>query len=125
MADIAITLPLKLWDKIVAGKKTIELRKRIPKDFDIAEDWCYVVEKGKKRVLGRMTLTFCRMKNDEYNRALVQAGAGVPGTWIEKYYKGHRMMCLWCIKGCKEYSDNIGIGFLGIASAPQSYVYVW
>lgn len=125
MADIAITLPRRLWDKIVAGKKTIELRKRIPKDFDIAEDWCYVIEKGKKRVLGRMSLKFSRIRNDGFNRAFLQARAYVPCKWMEEYYEGHEYMCLWHIINYKEYTADIGIGFLGLRSAPQSFVYVW
>ena len=125
MADIAITLPRKLWDKIVAGEKTIELRKSMPKDFDIAEDWCYVIEKGTGRVLGRMSLKFCHARNDDFIRTLVQKDAGVPCEWIEKYYKGHAFMCLWHITCHLEFKYDIGIGFLGLHSAPQSFVYVW
>lgn len=125
MADIAITLPRKLWDKIVAGEKTIELRKRIPKDFDITEDWCYVIEKGAGRVLGRLALSFSRVENDGLNRELAQACAGVPCEWIEKYYKGHRMMCLWYIKDFIEFKFDVLFGFLGLHSAPQSFAYVW
>lgn len=124
MADIAITLPRNLWDKIVAGEKTIELRKRIPKDFDIAEDWCYVVEKGTRRVLGRMTLSFSRVENDGLNRELVKVCACVPCEWVEKYYKGHAYMCLWYITCRFEFKYDIGIGFLGLHSAPQSFAYV-
>lgn len=125
MKDIAITLPRKIWDKIVAGEKTIELRKRIPGDFDVAESRCYVIEKGKKAVIGRLSLEFCRMRNDGFNRALLQSRACVPCTWIEKYYEGHEYMCVWHIRSCKMYKYYIEIEALGLNASPQSYTYVW
>lgn len=50
--DIAITLPKHLWQLILAGKKTIELRKNFPTYFLTRTHKVFVCEKGSNKVLG-------------------------------------------------------------------------
>lgn len=48
--NILITLPKKLLEDIITGKKKYEMRKCIPKNMKIGEDGFFVVEKGTNDV---------------------------------------------------------------------------
>ena len=125
MENIAITLPQKLWDKVVAGEKVVELRKRFPRRFDSELSRCYVVGKGTSMVLGALSLSFEQVENTDENRRLVQKGAGVPLAWIERYYAGHLYMHLWYIIHFGDFRDwDVDISVLGLARVPESFVYL-
>lgn len=62
--NILVTLPTKLIEEIVSGKKQFEMRKRVPKHMKIGEDGFFAVEKGTDNIK-----CWCRV--DEINEYVI------------------------------------------------------
>lgn len=124
--DIMITLPKDLWDKIVRGEKTLELRKNAPTRFNGNIDRVYVCVKGTHKCYGYFHVPWFQYCKDNINFILSkESRIQVPAKWIREYLKGTIIAYLWHIKDVVSFDLPIDItdGF-GVSRAPQSYCYV-
>lgn len=125
--DIAITLPRSLWDKIVSGEKTIELRKNTPQEFNEKTDRVYVCLKATERVVGFFTvLSFHPIAANFVTSCKdIVKKIAVPEQWIDDYLKNSSWAVLWYIEEVVVFK---GIGnhrsFYSIDKNPQSWVYL-
>lgn len=125
--DIAITLPLDLWKKIVSGEKSIELRKNFPKMFRVNSNKIYVILKGTKQVAG-----FFQVSSFEYFYAEsvrdfepILAEISVPRQWIVNYVGYSSAVYLWHIRYVHAFVRLIERRSVwNMKTNPQSYVYV-
>lgn len=125
--DIAITLPRSLWNKIVSGEKTIELRKVCPKLFNAWRDRVYVVIKGSTEVVGYFyvacftaTTPSCLMDFRKWVEKI-----GVSQDWISDYVKGSELVYLWFIDKCVPFHESADRNFdMRLKNNPQCFTYI-
>lgn len=125
--DIAITLPKSLWDKIVSGEKSIELRKNQPYHFDIDFDRVYVVLKGSSDIVGYFNIAefvatspSCLMTSQNWLRKIA-----VSQDWISHYIEGASLVHLWFIGKVFQYKEPLSRPFtMKLSNNPQSYIYL-
>lgn len=123
--DIAITLPKKLWEKIVSGEKVYELRKECPRRFTMGSNVVYVILKGTKDVVGYFTvLSMSPVRINDAVRCnnLICADAG----WIAKYLDyGNQKGYLWKVGDVNVFFPHSkNIVDLHLKSNPQSFCYI-
>lgn len=125
--DIAITLPKSLWDKIVSGEKSIELRKSKPIDYLLDFDRVYVVIKGSTDIVGYFYITdfvaispSCLMTSPNWLRKIA-----VSLDWIFPYIEGATLVYLWLIGKVVQYKEPLARSFtMKLSNNPQSYIYL-
>lgn len=123
--NIVITLPIELIAEILEGRKRFEIRKTIPRHFNVDKDVVYVVEKGTKNVPIYFsvrcfyTYTWRHCKKD-----YIAKQASVPVGWINQYANDDEKIRAWVI-GCAVQIKPCQSRWyqLGIKSNPQSFVY--
>lgn len=125
--DIAITLPVNLWNKIASGEKTIELRKNFPKDFDVFTDKVHVILKGTRMIPGYFCISsferFYAESISDFDPILSKIS--VPKQWIINYVGYSSAVYLWHIKNVHSYNEMQDRSCLGsMKSNPQSFVYI-
>ena len=123
--NIIITLPQSLWERIVTGEKTIELRKTTPKNFNCATDKCYVILKGTHILAGWIYLDSIQTKpKTEPITEAITACITVPRIWIDYYLANSHKYSLWYIRTHVEYDDiDDAWELFNINTNPQSYIY--
>ena len=125
--DIAITLPLDLWKKIVSGEKSIELRKNFPKEFNVKTNRVYVILKGTTRIAGYFMVSsfeafYAESINDLYP---ILNKIAVPKQWIIGYIGYSSMVYFWHIRSVVVYPKYIDrIYYWKMQTNPQSFVYI-
>lgn len=125
--DIAITLPKSLWDKIVSGEKSIELRKNRPYHYDIDFDRVYIVLKGSNDIVGYFiiadfvaTSPACLMTSPNWLKQIA-----VSQEWISHYIEGATLVWLWYIGKVVQYKEPLSRPFtMKLKNNPQSYIYL-
>lgn len=125
MIHVIITLPLQLWEEIVAGRKLFELRKSIPLIHPFSGR-VYVVIKGTKLVPGYFTVGGIIGSDDtDYLWEYCGAYLGITTEWYQRYASTMRH-CLYAWEIDSVYKYNIPLNIkriFGIAHNPQSFVY--
>lgn len=125
--DIAITLTMSLWKKIVTGEKTIELRKNFPIDFNFNEDKVFVCLKGTEFIVGYFMVSsfvFCTSDHVCTSQELSHKIA-VPIKWIYNYVTKKSWVYLWYIGGVFVFKGNgIHRSLFRIYKNPQSFIYL-
>lgn len=125
--DIVITLPSSLWNKIVSGKKTIELRKSFPKLFDVDVDKVYVILKGTPQIVGCF---YVRSFEWFYARSIrdfepILAQISVPRQWIVNYVGYSSAVYLWHIRYVRSFPRALDRSVVwNMNTNPQSFVYI-
>lgn len=123
--NVIITLPVELIAEILEGRKTIEIRKRIPQRFNLDCDIVYVCEKGTHKV----PIMFSIHHFDLYgqwddNDKRIADQASIPVQWLNDYKKSCEYISLWriaCV--CKIKDEDSAWENLGIEKNPQSFIY--
>lgn len=126
MKDIVITLPEKLWYYICSGRKKIELRKRIPEEFDINFSRVWVIRKGSSQIMGYFNIESFR-EDHEYMKRIVDIAiaAAVSEQFVRSYYQGYKKACIWKIRPVYQSTKPIdSFVEFGMRTNPQSFVYV-
>ena len=125
MKHVIITLPIQLWQEIVAGRKLFELRKSIPRIHPFSGR-VYVVIKGSKIVPGYFTLSGIVGSNDtDYLWDYCDGNLGISKEEYQRY-ASTMLHCLyaWEIDSVYVYNNPLNIKLtFGIARNPQSFVY--
>lgn len=126
MADIAITLPANLWQKIVSGEKDLELRKSLPKRIDPMVSRVYVILKGTSRVAGYFDYCGCvAMDNREVAWRGYGHRLGITEDWFLKYTSNCKQFFFWKVGYVHVFVGNYSVqGLLGLWKNPQSFAYV-
>ena len=125
--DIAITLPRTLWNKIVTGEKTIELRKNFPQKFQLEIDRVYVCVKGTALVAGYFSVSHFEACHHAFicTHDDILKKIAVPVDWIDMYFGKKNWAYLWHIKHVVRFS---GLGchrsLYLLDKNPQSFVYL-
>ena len=125
--DIAITLPSSLWDKIVSGEKTIELRKNFPKDFCFKYDRVYVLLKGTTKIAG---FFYVSSFEDFYAESIndfdpILSKISVPKQWIINYVGYSSLVYLWHIRKVVPFVNFLDRSYIwNKKTNPQSYFYI-
>lgn len=126
MSDIVITLPAKLWQKIVSGEKGVEVRKCLPKHIVPENSRVFVIEKGTTRVVGWFRyMGFAKSWYPDIMWEKYGDSIGVTRDWFMKYVEGKLPFYLWKIGEvhCYKY-DYIDLRLLGVRKNPQCFAYV-
>lgn len=123
--NIIITLPMKLWERIMTGEKTIELRKDTPRNFNCATDKCYVILKGTDILAGWIYLDSIKTyPKTEPITADIETRVTVSRSWIDNYLAKADSYSLWYIRNHeKSYDLESARQLFCIRSNPQSYIY--
>ena len=124
--DIVITLPSKLCTEILVGRKTVEVRKNFPKNFNCSKDKVYVIMKGTRYIV----MTFTVTEFERYDSPLLLwrdycYKICVHYGWFMRYATGSKVMYAWKIGSVHlflPYKD--AKKHLGITHNPQSFIYV-
>lgn len=125
--DIAITLPCTLWDKIISGEKTVELRKNFPKDFDVHTDKVFVLLKGTPQIVG---FFFVSSFEWVYAKSLlgyesILPKISVPKQWIINYIGDSYAVYLWHIREVYTFPRPLDRSIVwNMYTNPQSFVYI-
>lgn len=125
--DIAITLPRSLWNKIVSGEKSIELRKVRPNLFNAWRDRVYVVTKGSNEVVGYFyiecfmaTTLSCLMVSHRWLEQIA-----VSQEWVSTYIEGSKLIYLWFIGKCVSFNKSADRNFdMRLKNNPQCFTYI-
>lgn len=123
--NIIITLPSTLANLIYEGKKTIEVRKCWPKDFDINKDVVYICEKRTVYVTGMFTieaLTATKKPHQVWNQH--HEAICIDKQWWNRYTENANEIFLWHIRNAEHFHVKYPLQlYFGVYRAPQSYVY--
>lgn len=125
--DIAITLPLDLWKKVVAGEKSIELRKNFPKEFNVKTDRVYVIIKGTRHIAGYFMVSAFEAFHVKGISDLYPflTKIAVPKQWVIGYWAYSPMVYFWHVRDVIEFSKPIDREYYWkMQSNPQSFVYL-
>lgn len=125
--DIAITLPSALWDKIVSGDKTIELRKNFPKNFDVDVDKVYVILKGTTQIAGFFYVNSFEWFYAKSVRDFVPIlhKISVPRQWVINYVGYSSAVYLWHIREVYTFPRPLDRSVVwNMYTNPQSFFYV-
>lgn len=125
--DIAITLPSSLWNKIVSGEKSIELRKNRPNVFNPFRDRVYVVTKGSTEIVGYFyvacfmaTTPSILMTSHNWLKQIA-----VSQDWISNYVKNSVLVYLWHIEKCIPFHKSDDRNFdMRLKNNPQCFTYM-
>lgn len=123
--NIVITLPTDLIDAILSGKKSIEIRSKMPLNFETGKDVVYVCQKGFQRVPLFFTIKkFSIYKHDYIGDLALSERASVPVKWVSDYRDKHAVVYAWVIGYvCKlAYADEVW-QHINIKHNPQCYSY--
>lgn len=123
--NIVITLPTELIDAILSRKKSIELRSKMPSNFDKSKDVVYVCQKGSQRVPLFFTVKrFVLYKRDVIANSFLYEHASVPVKWVFDYRDKHAVVYAWEISYVclLAYSDEVW-QHLNIKHNPQCFSY--
>lgn len=123
--NIIITLPMNLWEKIISGEKTIELRKVTPRNFNCSTDKCYVILKDTDILAGWIYLDSIKTcPKTEPITADIVTRVAVSRSWIDNYLAKANRYSLWYIRNHEEcYDLESARQLFCIRSNPQSYIY--
>lgn len=123
--NVVITLPVELIAEILEGRKTIEIRSKVPQKFNPDEDVVFVVEKTTHRIPLYFTIrAFYSFWQNESLDARLARHASVPVSWIKWYRTGKLRIAVWdiaCV--CKLCDETALWEKLDMNTAPQSYIY--
>ena len=125
MANVIITLPKELWEKIVLKEKQYELRKNYPK-INVLSSRVYVVIKGSTYVAGYFNVGAI-WETDDFNQLWQHYGKqlGITFDWFCNYvYTVKHKAYLWQIDNVYRYRGNIDLEeYFGVKHNPQSFIY--
>ena len=123
--NLVITLPTDLIAAILDKKKSIEIRSKLPINFDTQHDVVYVCQKGFQRVPIYFTIKDYIVFGSSYaNDEKIANNASVPVKWIIDYREGRRFVYAWVIGYVCEVASPENLWHdLQLKSNPQSYVY--
>lgn len=122
--NVLITLPGKLIQDIIEGRKIFEMRKSRPSLMRPDIDGFYVVEKGTNSVrCWCAAIGFWSVAITEENAKKYSAPLCVPPSYILRYAKKKNLVWLWEI-GIVRIFKNMKREELGYKTNPQNYYYV-
>lgn len=123
--NVVITLPHELIQAILDGRKTVEVRSRIPKLFHKEWSVVYVVEKGTRTCPLYFSIRGFEEFYD-YDHAFMAAKdkACVPERWLSDYLHNCYNPVLWYIgRVCPIADVSFNYKMLGIYRNPQCFCY--
>lgn len=126
--NIIITLPAHYINDIIEGRKTIEVRKTFPRDFDVNNDVVFITSKGTKHVPLVLKLSHIEMivdKQSAWNMYSEQICCSHE-YWIRYAEKFQRPVYFWFIERwdwMKSGSRNYACSYDFCKTAPQSFAY--
>ena len=126
MADIAITLPADLWQKIVSGEKDLELRKIRPKGLVAMVSRVFIILKGTSRVAGYFDYCGCIEMDNRYI-AWRDYGdrLGIPRDWFLRYTSNCQRFFFWKVGYVHVFTGHYDARkLLGLRTNPQCFAYV-
>lgn len=123
--NIVITLPHELAQAIYDGRKTIELRKNFPKDFDFKRNYIYICEKGTNAVTGFVECYDVKKTDNiadilgNYSKEIC-----VDKEWLTKYLEPNKTYYLWMLcLGLKFHKPYSLKKVFNVNKPPQSFAY--
>ncbi len=125
--NIIITLPINLVADIAEGRKQVEIRKSIPKDFNTDNDIVWVKTKGYDKIAICFEISHFEEETDL--KAVWQkyhAQLGINQLWWENYVRSTPKLAIWHIKQVHIFQPNLSFSeIFPDKTAPQSYIYTY
>jgi predicted transcriptional regulator len=141
MKSVLISIQPKWVEKIVNGKKTIEVRKTRPKietpfkcyiymtqgtykDLGSYSEWIY---KNRMKVIGEFVCDMIELFTEYellYDGNYVEKETRVPTEELLSYKGKNDFLYGWHISNLKIYDKPISLSELGVTRLPQSWMYV-
>jgi len=123
--NIVITLPRILIDRIISGKKSVEVRSKVPTNFNLKTDVVYVAEKGTSKVPLMFSIKeFISFEDKTEAINYIINDAAVSMQFLKNYAKDKKTMCIWVLgRVCLLSESRHMATWLGIKKNPQSFIY--
>ena len=123
MKKILLSVKPKYVEKILAGEKTVEYRKRIPTDSSVKRVLIYA-SNPIKRVVAEFTIgRFLEETPKEMWRQTQQIG-GISEQEFAAYFKDKNKAYAYEIKNLQIFGDSKPLSHYGVEKAPQDFCYV-
>ncbi|EOW9237980.1 ASCH domain-containing protein [Vibrio cholerae] len=126
MSDIILSIKPEFTKLILLGKKTIELRKRVGKQFSPGCDLYIYASSPQKAIVGKAIISSIDYADIDViiKRYLTQTC--VEESFIRGYYKNHRKGVLVSICNVVKFSSPLALSELRTFGfhPPQSFCYV-
>ena len=123
--NIVITLPRILINKIISGEKSVEVRSKVPTNFNLKTDVVYVAEKGTSNIPLMFSIKeFISFKDKTEAINYINKDAAVSIQFLENYTKDKNTICIWVLgRVCLLPKSRHMATWLGIKKNPQSFIY--
>lgn len=123
--NVVITLPSELITAILDRKKSIEVRSKLPVNFDCNNDVVFVAMKGTHKIQLYFTVKkFVVYGSSFANDEEIAHAASVPVEWILNYRKGKRFVYAWVIGYVCVLNNPVFVwNALQMNRNPESYIY--
>lgn len=121
MRAVLMSIKPEWWEKILAGEKTIEIRKTHPKSEELY--WpitVLVYVSGTGTVQGQFT---CPGEASEHSPHDLAGPSCVPAKDLYRYARGRRLSG-WIIKNPEKFDEPARLAELGLERPPMSWCYV-
>lgn len=122
MSRILLSIKPEYVEKIYAGTKKYEYRKRIA-NSDVDAIVIYVTS-PECCVTGEMKVTevICASPSALWERT--KSDAGICRKKFRDYFRGSKKAYAYCIDSVKKYEKPLSLETFGLTKAPQSFVYL-
>lgn len=123
MKKILLSVKPKYVEKILAGEKTVEYRKRIPTDTSVTQVLIYA-SYPIKRVVAEFTIGRLHEETPKELWRQTQQIGGISEQEFTAYFKDKKKAYAYVIKNLQIYADSKSLSHYGIEKAPQDFCYV-
>ena len=122
MSKILLSIKPEYADKIFAGTKKYEYRKRIASSS--VDTIVLYSTFPVRRILGEITVTrtICASPSAIWDQT--KDGAGICREKFRKYFKGSKKAYAYCIGTVNIYDSPVSLEAFGLSRGPQSFVYL-
>jgi len=124
MKKILLSVKPKYVEKILAGEKTVEYRKRIPADNSVTQVLVYA-SYPIKRVVAEFTIGRFLEETPKGLWKQTRLIGGISEQDFTDYFKGKDKAYAYVIKNLQIYADSKSLSQYGIEKAPQDFCYIY
>ena len=124
MKKILLSIKPCYVEEILAGRKRVEYRKRIPKDEALKQVLIYS-SYPVKLVVAEFSISGFMKGTPEYLWNKTALIGGISKVTFDKYFEGKDVAYAYRIKNLKVYEKPKSLSEYGLDKGPQDYCYVY
>lgn len=123
MRKILLSIKPCFAHAILAGKKTIEYRKVVPKGVQYGIAYIYS-SSPEKKIIGEFKYKSILAMHPEKLWEITKGKGGIEKDFFTSYFKDKNIAYAFEIENVKKYDSPKLLNDLGIKQAPQSWMYI-